>query len=292
MRHGRDRRRHRRNFDSLRTCQQRAKGHRGRSRRDRGRHHRPDHGASGTALRRSDIGHDQAARRRNLPRFLRKPGRRGRPNRGNPEDGRNRIAIFGGSTATCFRRSTRTQKSSMMNWTRFARSARRLTGLSASPLGPLRRPACVALSTAGDLSSAEISSGARGAIEAKGGVFFADTVVQQVEERMAARSSSRPIAATSPPGPPWSRPIRRSSIRSRCIPRWRRIAPMRWHSRSSAAPCPMRCTGTRSIPIIMCGFSRAMAEPTTSSSAAPITRAAKLTMPICALRRWRPGREI
>ena len=135
-------------------------------------------------------------------------------------------------------------------------------------------------------------SGVAAAIEAKGGVFFAGTIVSRdrrtydgsviVKTDRGTITARAAVVATNSPI------VDRFALHTKMAP-YRTYA-MAFEIR--AAPCPMRCTGTRSIPIIMCACSRAKAAPITSSSAAPITRAAKPMTPTSASRRWKPGRAI
>ena len=129
-------------------------------------------------------------------------------------------------------------------------------------------------------------------IAARGGKLFADTAVTGVEEdgwrrhgddrkrqddpRQARRRGDQFADQRS----------RRAALQAGAVPHLRDGADAAARQR-----CPTRSIGTRSIPTTMCGSSPAR-TPTISSSAAPITRAARRTTPRSATRRWRRGSAI
>ena len=123
----------------------------------------------------------------------------------------------------------------------FARSVRRCTGWSASRRWLIATGQHVAaLSAAGHLSSAEISSGVwSAAIEARGGLLYAGTIVHAVEERddgsVVVNDRSRQHHGEAAAVVATNSPI---VIPSRFTPRWRRIAPMRWRFRIKRGALP------------------------------------------------------
>ena len=209
----------------------------------------------------------KSARRGNVPPVLRKPGGSGGSHRGNPESGKHRL------------RFSAPRRLSVSGAQHRLEDHRRGTGCGpqgrrARPSAgrraprPLRRAARAALSAPGHVSSPQISRGACRRHRGKGRKLSLRHGRRRFEERTTARSSSRPAAGRS---------RARAAVvatNSPIVDRFAlhtKMAPYRTYAMAFTIPhgaIRTRCTGTRSTPIIMCGCSRAMAEPTFSSSAA------------------------
>jgi glycine/D-amino acid oxidase-like deaminating enzyme len=126
-------------------------------------------------------------------------------------------------------------------------------------------------------------------IEAKGGALFSNTIVEAVEEEeggaVVVRTNFGIISARSAVVATNSPIVDRFALHTKMAP-YRTYA-MAFSIRRALFRMPY--TGIRLIPITMFVFNRARTEPTTSLSAAPITRAATPMMRNCASRRWKHG---
>ena len=216
-------------------------------------------GASCAAVRRSDVGNDQAARRR-LSRAFYESQAAAVDRIEDIQKKKASIAISAGSTAILFQ-ALGYRLEDHRRGTRSGAQGRR-AGSPASSAFPcrMRRQHVLRYPRQATFHPLKYLAGVAKASTRTVACFFADTVVTVIEENRTARfvvktdrgniRRGAAVVATNSP----------IIDRSRCTPRWRRIGPMRWRSKSRAARCPMRSIGTRSIPITMSGCSQATAR--------------------------------